>query len=565
MQTWWNNLSLKFKLQLAIQPVLLLLMIFAQQSALNKFENFVLDGAKSEALVSADGVLNGLNMLMINGIISSPDQRQLYIKKMSASEGVLSLRVMRNKPVQDQFGAGLPEEQPIDDMDRNALLSAKLQNSLQMLDGKHTLRVVVPFIAKKEFRGTNCLTCHNVAEGTVNGAASITLDLETQYAEILKAKYFLWGVLLFVQIFLYFVLGWLISFVVRPAHQLKSDLLKLGSGDFTGEICVYGNDEIGSIARSAFQVNVDLGKLIGDVKSSAMHLSSTAQRVAMVSNMTSEGVKAQKEETTLASETVRQIAQSLNESVMESKKAVSVADAINAQAADAKQVIAKTIQSIHLLAEEVKSSTLLIHGLEQESNDIRNVTQMIADIADQTNLLALNAAIEAARAGEQGRGFAVVADEVRKLAQRTQDATIDIRKKIESLQSGVSNATLAMEKGRNQADDSVAQIDRTNVSLGQIMSSIGTIHGANTRIAVSVEEQSNIATKINETILNISNVADQTAFSSKNTSLEIAKVADAAVGLNLLVEKFIVPKMADQIETVEAASVSIASSDDILF
>jgi methyl-accepting chemotaxis protein len=310
---------------------------------------------------------------------------------------------------------------------------------------------------------------------------------------------------------------------------------------------------------------VDLGKLIGDVKSSAMHLSSTAQRVAMVSNMTSEGVKAQKEETTLASETVRQIAQSLNESVMESKKAVSVADAINAQAADAKQVIAKTIQSIHLLAEEVKSSTLLIHGLEQESNDIRNVTQMIADIADQTNLLALNAAIEAARAGEQGRGFAVVADEVRKLAQRTQDATIDIRKKIESLQSGVSNATLAMEKGRNQADDSVAQIDRTNVSLGQIMSSIGTIHGANTRIAVSVEEQSNIATKINETILNISNVADQTAFSSKNTSLEIAKVADAAVGLNLLVEKFIVPKMADQIETVEAASVSIASSDDILF
>ena len=538
MRTWWNNRSLKTKLQLGIQPVLFLVMFLLQHSALDRFEHDILDSAKKEAATSADGVLNGLNMLMINGIISNPDQRQLYIKKMGSSEGVLNLRVIRNKPVQDQFGAGLPEEQPIDDMDRSVLQSAKSQSRLLMQDGKHALRVIVPFIAKKEFRGTDCLACHTVPEGSVNGAVSITLDLDDAFMEMQRANYIAWGVLVFVQVLLFLVLSWLIGFVVRPARVLQQELNRLSSGDFTGTINVHGGDEIGAIAKSAQQVNVDLGRLIGNVKSSAKKLARTAQRVAMVSRMTSEGVKSQKEETLLASETVRQIASSLDEAVIASKNAVSVADAITSRAGDAKQVITQTIASIHALATEVNSSTLLIQDLEQESNDIRNVTKMISDIANQTNLLALNAAIEAARAGEGGRGFAVVADEVRKLAQRTQEATLEIGKKIESLQSGVTNATQGMTKGRARAEDSVTQIDKTNASLDQIILSIATVHEANARIALSVEVQSKMTTKINETIVNISNVADQTASSSKKTASEINKVSEAAISLNLLVESF---------------------------
>jgi methyl-accepting chemotaxis protein len=283
----------------------------------------------------------------------------------------------------------------------------------------------------------------------------------------------------------------------------------------------------------------------------------------MVSNMTSECIKSQKDETSHASESVTQIAHSLNESVTGSRNAVSVAETIAEQAGAAKIIVADAIVTIHTLAEDVKAATEVIQALHKESDDIRGVTNIINDIANQTNLLALNAAIEAARAGEQGRGFAVVADEVRKLAQRTQDATREIEKKIETLLAGVESATSVMKSGTNRANDSVGQINKTNLSLEEIILSIAKIREVNMRIADSVENQSLIATNINDTIVNIRHVADQTAFSSKNTSSEIEKVAGAAVELSTLVEKFAVPPTYTTLE--DSTGSKQTNSDDVLF
>ena len=165
MNTWWGKLSLKGKLQLPIQLILLVIMVLAQRAVLNTFEERVLEAARGKAEVSADGVLNGLNMLMLNGIISDGEQRTLYVEKMGASDKVMELRVMRHTPVIEQFGPGLPSEQAQDEMDRQALSTGQQQTALEERSGKSSLRVVVPFIARKEFRGTNCLMCHIVPEG----------------------------------------------------------------------------------------------------------------------------------------------------------------------------------------------------------------------------------------------------------------------------------------------------------------------------------------------------------------------------------------------------------------
>lgn len=561
MRNWWGKLSIANKLQLPIQLILLVVMVLAQRMALEKYEATILDGTIDKAVLSSDGLLVGLNMLMLNGTINDPEQRSLYVGKMGAAEGIIELRLIRGKPVQDQFGPGLPSEQAVDEVDQRALQSGAVQSSLIQYKGKHALRVVVPYIARDEFRGTHCLSCHNVPVGTVNGAASFIIDLDDDLVLMKRANYMLWGIQLVTQILLYLGIGWLIRRMLRPAHQLQKDLEKLSTGDFTGQIDVSNDDEIAAIAKSALSLNDELGQLIGNVKSSARHLSNAAQRVAMVSNMTSEGVKSQKDETSMASDSVTQIAHSLNESVVSSRSAVSAADAIAEQAGVAKLIVAEAIVTIHTLAEEVKVATDVIHALEQESDGIRGVTQIIAEIAKQTNLLALNAAIEAARAGEQGRGFAVVADEVRKLAHRTQDATREIQHKLEALLSGVKEATLVMTSSHESAKDSVIQINQTNVSLEDIIQLIAEVRAVNLKIADSVEDQERIATRINGTILNISFVAEQTAFSSKNTSVEIERVAAEAFSLNALVERFTV----HEIEDVEVGDIQQSDSDDILF
>lgn len=563
MKIWWGKLSISSKLQLPIQLCLLVVMLLAQRMALDTYEKTILDGTKDKAVLSADGLLVALNMMMINGEIHDAGQRALYVQKMGAASEMLELRVIRGQSVQNQFGPGLPSEQPVDEMDRRVLRDGQLQSNLLEFEGKHALRVVIPFIAQNEFRGTKCLSCHNVPAGTVNGAASMTIDLNDDLVLMRRANYILWGLQVIVQIFLYLGIGWLIRRTLRPAQQIQLNLEKMSTGDFTGQILVSNNDEISAIAKSSRLLNDELGKLIGNIKLAANHLSGTAQRVAMVSNMTSEGIKSQREETTHASESVTQIAHSLNESVTGSRNAVSVAETIAEQAGEAKIIVSDAIITIHTLAEEVKAATEVIQALHKESDDIRGVTNIINDIANQTNLLALNAAIEAARAGEQGRGFAVVADEVRKLAQRTQDATREIEKKIETLLKGVESATSVMKSGTNRADDSVVQINKTNLSLEEIIQSITKIREVNMRIADSVENQSLIATNINDTIVNIRHVADQTAFSSKNTSAEIEKVAEAAVELNKLVEKFAVHETTETFK--DSTNSKKTDSSDVLF
>ena len=538
MTGWWSHLSLKNKLQLPIQLILLVVLLAAQHVALNTFEDTILREARSKALVSADGLLNGLNMLMINGIISQADQRELYVKKMSASSKVLELRVMRNKPVQKQFGMGLLTEQPMDAMDHAALDTAKVQTRLIEQSGKHALRVVVPFIAHKEFRGTNCLMCHNVTDGTVNGAGSITLDLTDEFALMQKANYVMWGVQFALQIFLYFVIGRLISFMTQPARELQQAMQAMQvTGDLSKRVIVRSGDEIGQTAQSFNDLAQSFQVIVSQVEGHAGQVVDTAHRLAENAGEIANGLQQQADAAHTTSGAVSQVSVSIN-LVAESAGQVAHLSEESAERAHQGQLsLQGMMQELELVERSVNEIASSVGAFVSNTQSITNMTQQVRDIAEQTNLLALNAAIEAARAGEQGRGFAVVADEVRKLAEKSALSASQIDEVTQTIgaQSGQVDKTVqrgisALQSSKAHINEvnsvlsaSNASVDGVNRGLEDIVTAINQQRDASVEIARNVERIASMANKSNQVVKSTVDQSAQMKLISENLSKTVGR------------------------------------------
>ena len=255
--TWWHKQGIQIKLQIIIQLVLIAVLIPTQLWVERHFKEEILLAAESRARVSADGVINGMNMLMINGIIKDPESRALYIRKMGASEGVKELRVIRAEQVQKQFGPGLPQEQPMDEMDRRVIANAR--EEFLRVDGSNApeLRVVVPFIVSTDFRGTNCLDCHVAQVGSANGAASITLDLTSDYASLSKTSALLWSGQAALQLILFFLIGRFTHTITRPLENLQTTMSALQKEEDLARhvgtmppLKIAGGDEIGQLSAT---------------------------------------------------------------------------------------------------------------------------------------------------------------------------------------------------------------------------------------------------------------------------------------------------------------------------
>ncbi len=224
MTRWWKSRSIGARLHVLIQGALLVILLSMQVVLNMLLERDVLAQAQARTAVLADGVINGMNMLMVTGMISSPSNRQLYIRKMAASANVQELRIIRAPQVQDQYGPGLPEEQALDEMDRNAIRTGTAQFRLSESANAHLLRAVVPFVADRNFRGTDCLACHRVAAGSVNGAASITMDLSEDYALLQHINTILWSAQAGLQLLLFLVIGAITRSITRPLQRLRQSM-----------------------------------------------------------------------------------------------------------------------------------------------------------------------------------------------------------------------------------------------------------------------------------------------------------------------------------------------------
>ncbi len=261
MKVWWYKLSLHNKLQFPIQLLLLLLLLFAQVWVTRQFEKQMFHDAEERAISSATQSFLGLNAMMLNGTIRQPQARITYFKKMAGQDGVKDFHLVRGKAVQDQYGAGLPEEQARDELDRNAL-SSNLVQIQRIGTEKQMLRVVVPFAAQRDFHGTDCLECHDVKEHTVNGAVSLTIGLEREYAELDRLRILLRGGQVLLQVLLFFLIGFLINKAIAAVVKLERTMLAIrADGDLSKRVQVESGDEAGHIAEVFNQFLQHMGEL----------------------------------------------------------------------------------------------------------------------------------------------------------------------------------------------------------------------------------------------------------------------------------------------------------------
>jgi len=530
MKHWWSSLSVKNKLQIPIQIILLLIMVVVQRWAFDQFEGRVQDEAKQKATVSADGVINGLNMLMINGIISQADQRQLLIKKMGSSTNVEELRVIRAKQVQDQFGPGLPEEQAKDDMDREAIQSAKPQFKMQEEGGKHSLRAVIPFVVSTNFRGTNCLMCHQVKAGSVNGAASIILNMDEDYGVMQKASVLLWTGQLLIQVVLFFVIGWIITHVTQPSKELQRAMLAMQTdGDLSKRVPVRSSDEIGQTAEAfnalvkSFQDIVSqVHSYAGQVASSSSSLTNNAEEIAQSSQQQSDAAANTASAVDEMSASIASVADSANSVAQQSQD--SLRRAVHGQ-----QSLQEMIGEIRHVENAVQQMASSVDAFVKSTQTITSMTQQVRDIAEQTNLLALNAAIEAARAGEQGRGFAVVADEVRKLAEKSAQSASQIDVVTKTLADQSEQVEKSIQSGIHSLQSSQQLMQSVSTVLAESNESVGNVSRGVEGITSSVNEQKQASQEIAHNVENIAAMAD-------NNNTAVMRTVQAAKDMEQLAD-----------------------------
>lgn len=347
--------------------------------------------------------------------------------------------------------------------------------------------------------------------------------------------------MLFAGMVLGILLAWAVSFMITcplsAAVAAMKDISE-GEGDLTARLEVSGKDEIGQLAKSFNGFISKIQQIIKEVTASTSQLSAAAEEMSMITTETREGVQRQQTETNLVATAMNEMSSTVHEVANNAESAASAASQADSQTEQGKQIVSSTMSSITNLAAEVEKASSVINQLEKDSESIGSILEVIRGIAEQTNLLALNAAIEAARAGEQGRGFAVVADEVRSLASRTQESTQEIQGMIERLQKGSRDAVNAMEAGKEQAQMTVGQASQAEASLSEISSAVAQISEMNAHIAQAARQQGEVAEETNKNIVNIAQVAEGTANGAEQLATASQEMANLAVNLESQVSHF---------------------------
>ncbi|AEY02839.1 Cache sensor-containing methyl-accepting chemotaxis sensory transducer [Oceanimonas sp. GK1] len=336
------------------------------------------------------------------------------------------------------------------------------------------------------------------------------------------------------------LIGLLMQYLLGPLVKVSRALAQIadGRGDLTQRIELHGRDEVGLLAANFNRFVASQAELIRQIRHQAEHLGGNAEQASVRANQTVTELGRAQQEITLVATAVTEMASATQEIAHNAEQTATAAQQSSASTEQGKQLVNKTRDSIFSLAKEMEQAAAVITRLDQHAHDISSVLATIQGVAEQTNLLALNAAIEAARAGEQGRGFAVVADEVRVLSQRTHASTEEIQGTIATLQQATGEAVTLMQASRNMAELSVEDAEAAAGALEEITAAVGLISDMASQIATAAEEQSQVTGEITQNTTAIKDVSDELASDAEQSLKQSRDLHQQAGELNGLVSAF---------------------------
>ncbi|MGL5995978.1 MAG: methyl-accepting chemotaxis protein [Pseudomonas proteolytica] len=337
------------------------------------------------------------------------------------------------------------------------------------------------------------------------------------------------------------LLAWLLTrSIVTPLRKAVAAAETISSGDLSKAIEDDGQDEPARLIGALATMQNNLRQTIQHIAGSATQLASAAEELSAVTEEASKGLQQQNNEIDQAATAVNEMTAAVEEVA---RNAVSTSEAStqsNQAAREGRDRVVETVGAIQTMTQDVQNTSVLIEGLATQGRDIGKVLDVIRAIAEQTNLLALNAAIEAARAGEAGRGFAVVADEVRALAHRTQQSTQEIEKMVAGIQNGTGEAVQSMQQSNQRTQSTLEMARAAGVALEQITQSISLINERNLVIASASEEQAQVSREVDRNLVNIRDLATQSAAGANQTSAASHELSRLAVDLNGMVARFVI-------------------------